>query len=197
MVDPKHDSIDRGPVIPGRTSGRSAIPDVLTWSRVGLGVLFLILALVVRRYPFVLLVPLVCLGWLTDSLDGTLARALRKGSSSWVGRRDYIVDAFFAACLLIYLLSLRYISGPFGAAFGVVALFAMLLRSRVLNMTFIALVYFTFILISFQRSTLLGGILVVTALVILALDWNRFKDLVRLYLRGAGDLVRGKHDGGV
>jgi phosphatidylglycerophosphate synthase len=190
MDDPKPDILDREPVITRRTSGRSVIPDVLTWSRVGLGVLFLFLAFVVRLYPFVLLVFLVPLGWLTDSLDGILARTLRKGSSSWVGRRDHLVDAFFAACLLICLSTSRYVSGPFGAVFGVVAVISILLRSRVLNMTFISLVYFTFILICFRRSTPLGGILVVTALVTLILDWNRFKDLVRLYLRGAEALVR-------
>ncbi len=172
------------------------IPDVLTWARVGLGLVFLSLAFIVRRYPLALLVWLVCLGWLTDALDGFLARVLREEGSSWVGRRDHLVDAFFAACLVICLLGSEYVSGAFGVVFGAIAVFAMLLRSRVLNMTFITAAYLAFILITVQRSTVLGFVLIGYALVAMTVDWKRFKSLVGLYLSGARELIHGKHDGG-
>ena len=179
----------------GRTQGRTVIPDLLTWSRVGIGVLFVVLAFVIRRYPFSLLVWLTCLGWLTDAMDGFLARILRGGTLSWVGERDHVVDGFFALCLLMCLLTSGSISGPFGVAFGLVGFFSVLLRSRVLNMTFIAGVYLALILLTFRRSALLGYIVVGFVPIVMALEWGRFKHLVRLYLRGARDLVRGERDG--
>ena len=178
----------------GRIEGRCVIPDILTWSRVGIGVLFIVLAFVVRRFSFPLLVWLTCLGWLTDAMDGFLARILRGGTLSWVGERDHIVDGFFALCLLMCLLTSGSISGPFGVVFGIVGFFSLLLRSRVLNMTFITGVYLALILLAFHRSVALGCLMIGFALVVLALEWNRFKHLVRLYLRGAQALVHRRED---
>lgn len=86
-----------------RPSGLKAkLADILTLTRVVLGVVILSLSLV-GRDAYIAVVILVIIGGITDIFDGRIARRyLGGGQEGILGKHDLEIDTFFVLCALGY-----------------------------------------------------------------------------------------------
>ena len=158
---------------------RRRAADFLTFARLAIG-LFLAYLGVQKAPVSPASLRLVLLGWITDSLDGPLARASRT-APSWLGEKDGWIDLLFASGLLFHLARDGYV-GPWllFAQFLLLAAY-LLLRVDFFSMTYMASVWFLAILSAWHMDfRLFAGICLYLAGLLL-LSWGRFMAQVRLY----------------
>lgn len=76
------------------------IPRNLIYSRIAIGLVILLLAILHVKYSGVVIINLIIIGLLTDIFDGIIARQL-KISSVELRRMDSNVDMFFWGCIIV------------------------------------------------------------------------------------------------
>lgn len=162
----------------------SVLADLLTLSRVPMGLAVVYAGLNGGASALPQVVWLSLLAWTVDSVDGHLKRIARK-APNWVGRNDLTFDVFFHSCVAFFFALSGVISGwLFSAWLGAVSLVRFRLRSRSGAIAANALVVLTLVVRAFEHALLLGGTIVGWACIALTLDRRRFAHRLRLFLRG-------------
>ena len=164
------------------------LPDLLTLSRGLVAAVILLLGFVgARALEAVILLTIV--GWTTDIFDGRLARKYNK-PPTWIGEREFIFDMVMVFSGLCYLVMSGLINGWLALIYILVAAVCIaFFRSKMITMSFATpLVALPLIVATVKepRAALWYFIWIVGAL---ALDWSRFKGVVREFLENARRLA--------
>ena len=124
--------------------------------------------------------------WVSDVLDGSLARR-SKASNSWIGNHDLYFDMAAAIGLLIFMTAAGCINVTISILYSLIwiLLFSRFGVVSALGKLFQAPIYAWFILISFQFEPLLGGLMVIFLFLVVAFTWPRFpNDTVPGFISG-------------
>ncbi|MFC2083020.1 CDP-alcohol phosphatidyltransferase family protein [Candidatus Bipolaricaulota bacterium] len=163
------------------------IPDLLTLSR-GLVAAAILLLGFVGPGALEAVILLTILGWTTDIFDGRIARRYHK-PPTWIGEREFVFDMLMVFSGLCYLVMAGFINEWLALIYIVIAAACIaFFRSKMITMSFATpLVALPLIVASFKepRAALWYLIWIVGAL---ALDWPRFKGVVREFLENAKKL---------
>ncbi|MGC9523082.1 MAG: CDP-alcohol phosphatidyltransferase family protein [Anaerolineae bacterium] len=81
----------------------------MTWLRLVLAFVILILAIVYGREAFEPALKLLLVAWFTDRLDGALARHSGQADETWIGRHDALVDLGLASAVWILLTTAGFV----------------------------------------------------------------------------------------
>jgi hypothetical protein len=152
------------------------IADLLTGLRVALAFSLPIIGVMYGADALILAIWILLFSWITDALDGPLARRSSRQYHTWIGDNDLGVDMTVSFGLLIYMLlsgyltlasGLIYISvwGLYFLRFGV---------PRSLGMLVQAPIYGFFIWVAMIEAPDPGYWLLVFPVVITAITWPRF-----------------------
>ena len=132
---------------------------------------------------------LMIIGWTTDIFDGRLARKYHK-PPTWVGEHEFIFDMVMVFSGLAYLVMARFIDPRLALGYIILAAICIaLFRSKMITMSFATpLVALPLVIASLNapRAALIYLIWIAGAL---ALDWSRFKGVVREFLDNAKKLA--------
>ncbi len=119
---------------------------------------------------------LMLLSWISDVIDGPLARRSRVQYRTWIGDHDLEVDMSVASGLLIYLVLAHYVGLLTGILYAV--LWIVILRywreNRALKMLYQAPIYGWFLWVELSEAFVYGIWLVVWILTVIWLTWPRF-----------------------
>ena len=152
------------------------IADFLTQARalMALWIVWLGIARGQDALPQVALV--VLLSWITDLLDGPLARRDPNGKESWVGKRDAEADLATSVGLSLYLLLSRYVATWMGLGALAVTLALWIGHSHQLAWPFYALPYAVLVALALQAHVVWGWVLVLYLGGVLIMRWRRLKE---------------------
>ena len=166
------------------------LPDLLTWSRVFIGLLIGLAGPLIGRDGVVLVMKLLLLGWTTDILDGRIARYAKKRyrrPESWTGRNEIRFDAVMLIGVFAYLGYARFI--PLWATSYAALLFLLVVLPVSYSKIFLfeapaAIATFLLLVIFAGRPTL--GYVMIWGSLLLIYDWRRAMQLggrLRVLLR--------------
>ena len=124
--------------------------------------------------PYVTLA--VIASWITDLLDGPLARRDPNSKQTWVGQHDAEADMATSVGLYLYLVFSGYIVAWLGIGLLVVMLGLATVYSYQLAWPFYALPYGMLIVFAFKTMPYLGWALLIYLVGVLLLRWRQVKD---------------------
>ena len=167
-----------------------SIADRLTQLRaiLGLSVAWRGLLSVADSLTSIVTTVIVC--WLTDLLDGPLARraAVKGAKQTWTGAHDEEADLSISVGLMIYLVSKGRVVLWLGCVWLVLTLGLWLGHSRELGWPFYTIPYVLLLHAAFNTKRILGGLLVGYLLIAGLLRWRRIWDD---YIPSFFDMLRG------
>jgi len=150
------------------------LADLLTVSRALLAVCLAGLGMARGAEALPTVVLTVIISWLTDVLDGPLARRDPDRRITWVGERDAEVDLTTSLGVVAYLVLSGYLAGWLGAVLVLAMLGLWVFHSHQLAWPAYALPYAILILVAFQDAPLFGWLAVGYLLATLVVCWSRF-----------------------
>ena len=163
------------------------LPDLLTLSR-GLVAVAVLLLGFVGPQALEAVILLMIVGWTTDIFDGRLARKYHK-PPTWIGEREFIFDMMMVFSGLAYLVMAGFIDRVLALGYIIIAAICIaFFRSKMITMSFATpLVALPLVIASLNapRAALIYLIWIAGAL---ALDWSRFKGVIREFLDNAKKL---------
>jgi cardiolipin synthase (CMP-forming) len=171
---------------------KKQVADGLTVTRCVLALCLVWLGFSQGADGFPLAVMVLLAAWITDVLDGPLARRSGTKTQTWVGAHDIFVDTAMGVATLVYLQRAGFVDGRVAIAYlltwGIV-----FWRLRRLPKAFGALfqgpIYLWFIWTSLQQAPEVGVLLVLYGVVYIVSTW---KQLVH---RLVPEFFHGLHDG--
>lgn len=163
------------------------LADILTQARAFLAVCIVWLGISRRRDALPQVVIAVIISWLTDLLDGPLARRDTESRQTWVGEHDAEADLATSVGLALYLVLSDYVAAWLGIGIPLMTLGLWVAHSYQLAWPLYALPYATLMLVAFRATPLLGWALLVYLGVVLAIRRERLKNQ---YLPEFFDAVR-------
>jgi len=168
------------------------LADLLTLSRfvLSLGIIALGVCGGAETLPVAVIVAL--LAWMTDSLDGPLARRTRPQRTTWIGELDLPIDAFMVLALLSYLTAINVV--PWRGALVYLLLGAAAvwrLREQAVVLAFMAPVDALFLYTGWRRAPTETRLVLLYLLVTLILDWHRFCYVVSVFIDGMRRVLNG------
>ncbi|MBC8446039.1 MAG: hypothetical protein H8D74_02445 [Chloroflexi bacterium] len=166
------------------------LADLLTVSRALLAVCLAGLGMARGAEALPTVVVTVIISWLTDVLDGPLARHDPDRRITWVGEHDAEVDLTTSLGVVAYLVLSGYLTGWLGAALVLAMLGLWVFHSHQLAWPFYALPYAILILVAFQDAPLFGWLAVGYLLATLVVCWHRFWQQCLPEFFGAVDSLR-------
>jgi len=151
------------------------IADLLTKLRVVLGLYVAWLG--ISRGPGDLskVVWAVIVSWITDILDGPLARRDPRGRQTWIGEHDAEADLTTSIGLSIYLIFERHMAAWLGVIVLMIMLGLWALHSYQLAWPFYALPYVVLVVVASKAEPLLGWALLLYLAGVLLVRWRRLK----------------------
>lgn len=166
--------------------------DLLTGSRVVIAIVLAGLGWMAAAELLALAAVLLLLSWITDTLDGPLAR-WGGGAHSWVGEHDLEIDVLVSLGVLAYLVGAHFLAPAY--ALGYLALWAVAVWRwgwrRDPSMLFQAPIYLWFILIALREIPEIGRWLAAYPLAAIVVTWPRFpRQIVPEFLQGMSRLMR-------
>lgn len=166
------------------------LADTLTLSRVLLGLLILWSGISGGREALSLAAWLLIVAWLTDLLDGALARRDRSGRQTWVGEHDLQADMSVSLGVLGYLTFAGFIPPWAGLAYLLIsAVLLWITRSSAVGMVLQAPPYGLMLYLALHHGLLVGSVAIAYLLLVIIVTWPRFpKQTVPGFLRGMRDL---------
>ncbi len=151
------------------------IADFLTLSRSILSFLFVWLAKdnSPDTLPYAVFLLLIC--WLTDTLDGPMARRSRIKYQNFIGENDILADIMVATGTAIYLIMVGYLDRYIGTAYMIIFFFLFLHfgYKESLGMLYQPIVYLYFIWISFIHAPDQAIWLLVYIFLVTIFSWRR------------------------
>jgi len=172
-----------------RMSVVKRIPDVLTFSRGVIACAVFTLGFVGRAALEAVIV-LTIIGWTTDILDGRIARRIKK-PPTWIGDQEFTFDMLMVFSGLCYFVMAGFIDALPAVMYCIAAAVCIgAFRSKMVTMSFATpLVALPLIVSYFEAPHALLWYLAWIAAA-LALDWKRFKGVVREFIENARQLAR-------
>jgi phosphatidylglycerophosphate synthase len=168
------------------------LADLLTASRVLFALIFTWLGLAGARESLPLAGFLLLASWITDLLDGPLARQ-SEANPTWIGDHDLEVDLVVSLGVLVYLVGVGYVEFAYAAVYVLlwVVIFWRWGWRRDPVMLSQAAIYLWFILVSVRHSPKVGWWLVAYPLVAVAVTWPRFpREIVPNFIRGMSRAIK-------
>lgn len=163
------------------------IADLLTFILAFLVIPFILLGMTRGAMGLQAAVWLLLFAWLSDVLDGPIARRSRVKYSSWIGEHDLQADMAVSVGLLVYMLMAGYASWWVGTIYTL--LWALILwrwnGCRSLGMLFQAPIYGWFLLVVLLNAPAYGLGMILWLVAIVVATWPRFhKEVVPDFLSG-------------
>ena len=149
------------------------LADLLTVSRAFFGVCLAGLGMTRGAEALPTVVMTVIISWLTDVMDGPLARCDPEHRATWVGERDAEADLIVSLGVAAYLVLSGYLAGWMGALIVLTTLGLWILHSHQLAWPFYAIPYVILILTALQDAPLFGWLAVSYLVVTLVVCWPR------------------------
>lgn len=174
------------------------IPDLLTASRLLLAALVVALGMTRGRDAVALVVMLVMAAWISDNLDGFIARRIPNRQPSWLGRHEFAVDVIFTWATLAFVVLAGFLPWWLGVSYTLLALIvAALAQRKPITIIFLRIIDVTAGLLVLWFYPELGLLLIAFLLTLAAVQWPRLsRDSVAWAKTVWGlmrDFVRGRH----
>ena len=170
-----------------------SLADTLTVSRALLGLCLAGLGLVRGGTALPTAVLVVILSWLTDLLDGPLARRDPSPESTWIGSHDAEADLAVSLGVASYLVLSDYLAAWLGATLVLITVGLWILHSHQLAWPFYALPYVVLGVIAFQEIPPFGWLAAGYLLATAAVRWRRLRDeFLPEFFQAAASLRGGK-----
>ena len=156
------------------------VADVLTGLRVVIALAFPIIGASQGADALPLAIQLLFWSWITDALDGPLARRSSRQYHTWLGDKDLEVDMTVSVGLLIYIIQSGFVVPLIGTVYLLALgyIFWRLGIPRSFGMLIQAPIYFRFIWIAMTVSPDPGYWLLVFIIGINVVTWPRFPEQV-------------------
>jgi len=151
------------------------IADALTQARVVLGLCIAILGFWRGREALPQVVLAVILSWLTDLLDGPLARRDPEREQTWIGEHDAEADLSTSVGVTFYLMASRHLAAWLGIVILLLTLGLWFLRCHQLAWPFYALPYVALTSVALKAATLLGWAMIAYVASVAVLRWRRLR----------------------
>ena len=167
------------------------LADLLTLSRFFLSLAIMALGVWWGGGTLPIVVMIALLAWMTDTLDGPLARRARPRRTTWIGEQDFPVDVFMVMALLSYLTAINVV--PWRGALMYLLLAAVALwwlREQAVALAFMAPVDALFLYIGWQRAPTEARLVLFYLTVTLILDRHRFCYVVSVFINGMRRVFR-------
>ena len=149
------------------------LADALTVARGALGVSIAGLGLLRGRSALATVVGSVIIAWLSDLIDGPLARRDEAWRATWVGEHDPEADLAVSLGTAVYLVLSDYLMVWVGASLVVIILLLWGLHSHQLAWPFYAVPYVILLRVALREAPVLGWLAVVHLVTTFALRWRR------------------------
>ncbi len=149
------------------------LADLLTLARALLAFCIAGLSLVEGTNTVALAVVGVIVSWLTDLLDGPLARHDPDPETTWIGEHDAEADLSTSLGVTVYLVLSGHLPGWVGAILVLITLGLWILHSHQLAWPFYAVPYVLLGLFAFQEAPLFGWLAVGYLAIALAIRRRR------------------------
>jgi len=166
------------------------IADTLTASRFLLALAIVWLGLRIGQPALPTVTLALVMGWVSDVLDGALARRALNQRRTWLGDNDLSVDVCVALGLLGYLTFSGYVSPAIAVSY-VLMTGALIwrFRSRALAMAAQAPVYAILLYLALRDASTYGALAVGWIVLVTVVTWPRFpKTVVPEFLQGMREL---------
>ena len=166
------------------------IADMLTVSRILIAILLIWLGWSQGFVGWRIVAALLIYSWLSDVLDGVLARRSRLFKSTWIGDHDLYFDMLVALSLLVFMTAASTINLSISIIYILVwiLVFSRFGFLSALGKLFQAPIYGWFIISTFLVDPAIGGLLVLFLILIVVVTWPRFpNDTVPSFLSGFND----------
>lgn len=166
------------------------IADTLTGGRFLLALAIFWLGLKVGQPALPTVTLVLVLGWVSDLLDGALARRAPNRRRTWLGDNDLGVDVCVAVGLLCYLTFSNYVSPAIALSYVLITgALIWRFRSRALAMAAQAPVYAILLYLALRDARPYGALAVGYILLVTIVTWPRFPEtVVPEFLQGMREL---------
>lgn len=149
------------------------VADLLTLSRFGLGIVIAIVVFFRSAAGLHLVVLLVLISWLTDIMDGRLARRDPDAGDTWLGRHEAEADLSTSLGVTVFLVFGDYIPFWLGIIILLVLPAVWLLHSHQLAWPLYALPYVILLIVTFNVSSTLAWLMIIYLLITLVIQYPR------------------------
>ncbi len=168
------------------------LADILTLLRVGIALAVIVAGWRYGEDAFPYVVTLVALGWVSDGLDGPLAR--RSARPTRLGRYDFLVDVLLTWATFAYLTLAGYIPWLLALVYTAVALVVVAyFQRKSVMVAFMRPIDLTSGLIALRHAPEITLIFAAWLVGLGLVRWQRLKTRVRAWLQELwGLLVRGR-----
>lgn len=151
------------------------LADALTVARAVLGLCIAGLGALRGKAALPTAVVAVIISWLTDLLDGPLARHDPQAHPTWVGEHDAEADLATSLGIAVYLVLSGYMAAWLGAGLVLVILLLWVLHSPQLSWPFYALPYAILVGLALRDTPAFGWLAVVYLGMTLVVRWRRLR----------------------
>ncbi len=166
--------------------------DLLSASRALIALSLIVLARFAAAQLLALAALLLLASWITDTLDGPLARRAHD-QGSWIGKHDLELDALVSLGVLAYLVGAQFLAPSYALIYLALWTVATIRWGwkRDPAMLFQAPIYLWFILVAVREAPEIGRWLVIYPLAAVVVTWPRFpRQIVPDFLAGMGKLMK-------
>ena len=136
---------------------------------------------------------LMLTSWMSDVMDGSLARWSQVQYSTWIGNHDLYFDMSVAVGLLVFLTASNLINPSISIIYVIcwIFLFWRFGILSALGKLFQAPIYGWFIVVTFQNEPLFAWLMMIFLLLAVIFTWPRFpQDTVPSFVTGFGIPIR-------
>ncbi len=149
------------------------LADLLTLTRAMLALCIAGLGLIERDNTVSLAVTGVIVSWLTDLLDGPLARHDPDPETTWIGEHDAEADLSTSLGVTAYLVLSGRLPGWIGTLLVLITLGLWVFHSHQLAWPFYAVPYVLLVFFAFREAPLFGWLAVAYLVATLVVRWRR------------------------
>jgi len=168
------------------------VADIFTVTRIFCGFYLIWLAWQGNPEALTIAASILLISWITDVLDGPLARKGKENNLTWVGEHDLTADLIVGTGIWLYLWSADYVSPIFGMGYLVLSVL-LLLWTHAVHVAWAvqAIPYLMMIITVFVHAKAFAILLVSWILLVTIVTWPRFtQEKVPEFLGGVTKLFK-------
>jgi len=151
------------------------LADILTAGRAFLGLMMVYEGIIYKTDGLAIAAMTLLTAWITDILDGPIARRDTRGLTSWIGEHDLEADLVVALGVWLFLGISGFVSPFWFVIYLIVAiLFSSITHSIYVGWLVQVVPYASMIMLSLLFARSYGIVLVTYLLLILVVTWPRF-----------------------